>query len=146
MTNGILLYPENRPIKGLKSKYATDWESLFLGFQSTYSFPSNVNVNTLFRYHFLEYGAVADWNLRTDLAHPVSFRHSGYGQGAELKCGISYLINNWRLTFSYNHVRFKIKDGQDRLFFSTGSMVKSRLNEVEWRSQSLSFEIGYIFQ
>lgn len=146
MTNGKLLYPENKAISDLDSKYSTDWESAFGGVSCNYFLPFQINISALFLYHDLDYEAEANWNLRDDFAHPVSFRHSGDGYGSELQCGIGYSIRNWCLEFSYNYKQFEIEDGKDELYFSSGLMIESRLNEVEWESESISLEVVYTFE
>ncbi len=146
ITGGNVLFPEKRPIYGLNSKYATDWQGFFAGIRSQYLFQSAVNINAFFHFHYLEYAAVADWNLREDFSHPVSFRHSGYGKGMEWGVGIGYSIGNLNLELGYKYKFFKINNGRDELYFSTGETVRSNLNEVEWQSDSFTFKISYTFE
>lgn len=146
MTNGSLVYPEKRPIIDLNSKYSATWESLFTGLTGSYSLPIGINIDASFKYHDLEYEAAANWNLRHDFAHPVSFRHFGDGYGAELGCGIGYQITNWQFNLSYRYSEFKINDGRDELYLSSGYTAKSQLNEVEWQSEAINIEVGYTFE
>lgn len=111
-----------------------------------------------FRRHFLEfrseyhkavYYAEADWNLREAFMHPKSFDHKAEGNGVvmdvayvydfrfqrdvTLTMGLAYRIDSWQAL-----------DGFDTLYLSSGEVVSTRLNGVEWGAESVSVSIKFI--
>lgn len=131
---------------GLNSTYDTKWTGYFTGLEYSYSM-SSFRFNTNIMYHKLSYEAYANWNLRSDLEHPISFKHSsknGYGIGYEIK--LSYIFNNTITIFSnYTKKIFSVKNGQAMNYNSDGSIGFAYLNNVKLETNMISIGIHYKF-
>ena len=91
-----------------------------------------------FEYHWADYYAEADWNLRTDFKHPKSFEHEADGWGVVFRTGGDYALNNtWSLNFNWDLQKWETDEGIDRTFFSNNTVGQTQLNEVNWESFSL---------
>ena len=134
------------PIAGLNSTYDTAWYGPWLGLDATAFLSRAWTLNAGIEFHRLYYQAKANWNLRSDLAHPKSFEHEGNGYGMIFHLGSAYaLTSRLKLTVAADLRRFSIRDGIDRIFSTDGQMGTSRLNEVNWQSQLLTAGLLYNF-
>lgn len=69
------------PIAGLDTHYDAEWQGPWLGFTMLMDTTDRTRVTLDVEYHYADYRAEADWNLRTDLAHPLSFIHETRATG-----------------------------------------------------------------
>ena len=87
MTDGYQTIPAFGSFPGLDSTYETRWYGPWIGVDfkiQTREFDSFVKravFYTTLEGHSVDYDAEADWNLRTDFAHPKSFEHDAEGDG-----------------------------------------------------------------
>jgi hypothetical protein len=136
---------------GLNSTYEARWRGPWLGLDAGYTVvmprPSIAMTFGLnLEYHWADYSASADWNLRSDLAHPESFEHEAAGTGV-------VVTGKWRCQFagrfglrlSFNYQDWSTDAGTDRVYLSTGEVDETRLNEVNWTSRGVLFGIDYTF-
>lgn len=143
--------PEVGPFSNLYSAYEARWRGPWLGIDACYDIkirrPSLAMTFGLgMEYHWVDYSASADWNLRSDLAHPESFEHEAAGTGFVMAA-------KWRCQFPFNlglNLRFSYQDwstnaGTDRVYLSNGQMDETRLNEVNWTSQAVLIGVDYTF-
>lgn len=139
--------PDNLgPFPGLDSSYDTKWWGPWLGTDLNWQLGERFTLSGAFAWHFADYEAKADWNLRDDLAHPVSFRHYADGHGLTLGLGLAYQLNNvWMLELSYDYQNWQADDGNSYTYAASGGSGRTRLNEVNWRSQSVLLNLGYRF-
>ncbi|NOQ77377.1 MAG: TonB-dependent receptor [Methylococcaceae bacterium] len=147
ITDGVSITPETGKIFGLNSRYKTEWLSPWIGLENNFIINDNYQLLVGFQYHRAYFDATANWNLRTDLKHPESFRHraEGYGFKASVNNFIS-LSNSWKLNLSIQYQYWQAdKNGKDTLFFANGRVVTSKLNEVNWSSYSIGAGIVYSF-
>lgn len=135
------------PIAGLDSRYQTRWKGPWLGVDLLFSIPATngpfTKIGVMFtcEYHRVDYDAEANWNLRTDYAHPVSFSHEAEGDGYVAGATILFEIKNgWGIHGGINAREMATSAGLDRTYFADGTTDDTRLNEVRWRS--LTFEAG----
>ena len=144
--------PPLGPFAGLDSTYEAQWWGPWVGLEI------NVDIVTGWRalsrvypyagleYHWAVYYAQADWNLRDDFEHPKSFEHEAMGNGIRMMVGIGTQFGrNWCVEVGYTEQQWSAADGTDRLFFSDGTQVETRLNEVNWASRSLGLVLRYQF-
>ncbi|MBT8351294.1 MAG: TonB-dependent receptor, partial [Deltaproteobacteria bacterium] len=131
--------PDFGPFSGLDSTYETEWKGPFIGLDFTFRRDEKSKIKpdmeTFLRleYHLVDFYAEADWNLRTDFAHPKSFEHEADGHGFILNTGIKFLFNsNWLLNLNLDYQNWSTDPGTDRTFFSNGTIGETRLNEVNW--------------
>ena len=134
------------PFPGLDSSYDTKWWGPWLGTDLSWQLSERATLCGALAWHFADYEAEADWNLRDDLAHPVSFRHYADGHGLTLGLGIEYRLNSaWLLELNYDYQDWQTDDGSSYSYAASGGSSRTRLNEVNWRSHSALFSLGYQF-
>ncbi|MBI2400388.1 MAG: TonB-dependent receptor [Deltaproteobacteria bacterium] len=133
------------PFSGLNSTYEAGWGGPWAGVDLAYQ-RGNLKLFGGFDFHVVYYRAEANWNLRTDFAHPVSFEHWATGTGIVFSAGGEYnLSQRWSLTASFKASDFRASDGTDRTYFSDGTAGDTPLNEVNWDSRSAFFGLNYRF-
>lgn len=153
MTNGkqTISVPPNQttplgPFSGLNSSYDATWNSIWLGFDFDTLLVGHLSIMAAYQYHIATYDAKANWNLRSDFQHPVSFEHTGNGSGWVAKLGLSYqLYTNWAITLTDIYQKWQITNGTDTTFFSDGSIGATKLNEVNWQSNAIQLGARYSF-
>ena len=131
--------PPEGPFEGLDSTFETRWIGPWLGVEFEHRVGRRPRVLAELEVHLPDYDATANWNLRDDFAHPVSFEHFADGQGYVLVLG-------WRgaeskvegLQIRLRAEAWRTDRGIDRTFFADGEVIDTRLNEVNWRSALLS--------
>lgn len=145
--------PDLGPLDGLNSTYRSVWHGPWFGFDLSYR-PSTKAFGGRYpmafgfslEYHYADYEAEANWNLRSDFQHPVSFEHFADGQGislsAEWHLGLSA---QWDFVFQTTFQRWKTGNGLDQVYNSNGTIGQTRLNEVEWRNHSMVVGANYRF-
>jgi hypothetical protein len=143
--------PEVGAFDNLNSTYEARWRGPWLGVDAEYTLVLPRPALTMsfglgLEYHWADYSASADWNLRSDLAHPESFEHeaggTGYVVAARWRCQFA---NHVGVRLSFNYQDWSTKAGTDRVYLSTGEVDETRLNEVNWTSRSALLGIDYTF-
>lgn len=137
---------------GLDSTYDAKWSGPFVGLDLGYTMGDNQNrprfeLSLSGEYHWPEYEAEADWNLRDDFTHPVSFEQSvTRAEGYKVKGGVRHYRNrrsSFGLDFSYTCL--KGNKGTDKTFFTDNTYGLLTLNNVRWESWSLLLTWQYQF-
>jgi hypothetical protein len=135
------------PFSGLNSTYDSEWYGPWIGIDLLFDAGEKVTLFGGFEYHWANFNAEADWNLRSDFAHPKSFEHDADGTGIIMSLGGEYhLTKPWYLSLNINYQDWSTDPGLDRLFFSDGSTTETRLNEVNWDSLAIMLGLTYRFQ
>ncbi len=141
ITDGYQTIPATGAFGGLNSSYKARWRGPWAGLDLGYG-RSVFSLTGTFEYHVVSYHAEADWNLRTDFAHPKSFEHNANGTGYIAALGADYrLKRGWGVFAGLDYLEFKTGSGIDRTYFSDGTIADTRLNEVNW--SSYSFNAGF---
>jgi len=140
------------PIDGLDSRYETRWKGPWLGVDLLLSIPCQegpfTRIGVIFtgEYHWVDYDAQANWNLRSDYQQPLSFSHeadgSGFVAGAKL---LFEARNRWGINLGMNVQEMATDAGLDRIYYSDGTIAETRLNEVKWRSYIFEAGLSYRF-
>ena len=128
---------------GLNSSYDARWLSGFFAVSDTISIQKH-QLTLSARFLQTDYQAKANWNLRKDFAHPVSFQHDAVGRGTHFE--ISYKIplsQDFSLYSAWTQNRMRTDSGIDTVFFADGSTGITKLNGVEWKSQTVSVGVSY---
>jgi hypothetical protein len=102
--------------------------------------------------HRPNYSATADWNLRDDFRHPVSFEHKAIGLGGVLELGWQELPSqrDWQWGVDLMIQRWHTGAGTDTTYLNTNydpscdpyCTATTRLNEVNWSSNSLNITVN----
>jgi hypothetical protein len=134
------------PFDGLDTTYNTKWEGPWIGLRGEFDFNHKVGLFIDAEYHIMDFEADADWNLRSDFAHPVSFEHFADADGGSISAGITFSpTNTFTLVVTASYSESNTDAGLDRTYFSDGTSLTTRLNEVEWKSASIMFTPIYRF-
>ncbi|NNL42131.1 MAG: hypothetical protein HKO79_06515, partial [Desulfobacterales bacterium] len=109
-------------------------------------FKPDIETYLRIEYHVVDFYAEADWNLRTDFAHPKSFEHEADGHGFILNTGIKFLFNsNWLLNLNLDYQNWSTDPGIIRFFNADGTRTIQQLNEVNWTSYAIMAGIAFHF-
>ena len=134
------------PFSGLSSTYSATWTSIWLGFDFNTPLFNKLALTSAVQYHLADFVGQANWNLRSDFAHPVSFEHDGTGTGWVIKLGFSYqLYSQWAITLTDIYQKWKIENGTDTTFFANGTAGTTPLNAVNWQSNAVLVGARYSF-
>ena len=140
------LPPPVGEISGLDSSYTAYWYGPWLGLNTDYQASKKFKMTAGVEYHWVNYFAQADWNLRSDFEHPVSFEHDANGNGVVWNLrGQYFLDEKWSWLLKGNIQRWKTDNGTDRTYFDDGTVGRTRLNKVNWHSYSLTTGLQYLF-
>lgn len=132
---GYKVLPSVGPFAGLDSSYDAEWRGPWVGLSGQLRFAKRARLGGGVEYHRTDFEAEANWNLRSDLAHPVSFRHDGDGEGMVYRLHLGWqLAGPWQLNFDGRYQDWRVENGLDTAFGSTGSVGVTRLREVTWES------------
>lgn len=126
------------PITGLNSTYDAEWQTGWVGLELEFKPSPHFEIYGSVEYHEGQYEAEADWNLRTDLDHPISFTHesdeaSGVASNIGIRIGWRNILLNAELRFR----EFKAEDGTAKTYLATGTKDETLVNEVNWESTSV---------
>jgi hypothetical protein len=146
--------PALGPFPGLDSSYDAQWASVWLGADVNFDLQQSGLFYTRGALHLAQYLAQANWNLRTDLAHPVSFEHDAVGSGVVLEVGWQKTTVgkgwNWGMGLSWQ--QWQTRPGNARTFsVKAGAPCfgncysDTRLNEVNWTSTEINFNLSKQF-
>jgi hypothetical protein len=144
--------PDTGPINGLNSTYRATWKGLWGGCDLRYQIISKSQIKKIpmelgisFEVHKVQYTAVADWNLRNDLQHPISFEHEADGIGYVLEGEwLVRLVPKWDIHLQLCYQKWSTDPGTDRVYL-LGDTTTTRLNGVNWQSRSFVLGVTYKF-
>lgn len=134
------------PFSGLDSSYDSRWAGPFLGLDLLWDLREQGNAFLRLEYHWVKYHAEADWNLREDFAHPVSFEHDADGQGWVLEAGWTQPLpgDGWVWGVSVGLQRWRTGEGDTRFYLvdpappcNGACYSQTQLNEVNWISRTI---------
>lgn len=146
MYDGNQTIPASGAIFELNNSYNTQWKGSWLGMDALLGLGGNISLNSTVEYYWVDYTADANWNLRSDLAHPVSFSHVAKGNGTLMSVGASYRFSrNFLMNASYERQLWKTYAGYDQTNFSYGATSYYTLNPVSWDSRAFSLKAVYQF-
>ena len=172
LTDGFQTIPSTGAFENLDSTYDTKWKGPWVGVDLSVEATAAITLFGSVEYHWADYEAEANWNLRDDLAHPVSFKHSADGNGLVVSAGGTFALNkHWFVNANVNFIDWSTDPGTDQTFTvsetvtdddttdddttddttdttttttSTDSAFSS-LNEVNWNSFSIMLGVTYRF-
>lgn len=137
---------ETGPFNGLESSYNTKWAGVWYGVRLQYEHSKRWKIFAEYQYHDATYEATGTWNLRADLAQPISFSHEADGSG-------DVFVISWRFTPSRGYMleiigkyqQWETKPGIDRTYGAGGGTLDTRLNEVVWESKEALIRSVWFF-
>jgi hypothetical protein len=115
----ITAMPPLGSFSGLDSTYEAEWYGPWAGVDFWFEADDENYLIVRFEYHLADYFAQANWNLRTEFQHPVSFEHEAEGYGTVLSIGWHHTPKNaWQYSFRVDYQRWETDEGLDRVFFN----------------------------
>ena len=152
ISDGHQTIPPTGPFAGLDSSYDTEWKGPWVGVDLSFraaelkTFAHRFETFFSYEYHWADYDAEADWNLRDDFQHPKSFEHDTDGNGWIIRGGFNLVFQRHvALNFNFDYQDWDTDSGTDKVFFANGNKAKTRLNEVTWTSYSLGLGLSIRF-
>ena len=138
--------PVGYQMPDLDSSYKTDWQGVWLGLDLDWTVNEKHSFAASFEYHIMDYEAEANWNLRHDLAHPVSFEHEADGDGVVFSLDYKYRSSQeYSFSIGVNYMDFETDSGTARFHSAGGATTSTKLNEVEWESYAVHADFEYRF-
>ncbi len=136
--------PPVGPFPDLDSSYEATWQGPWVGVDLWWDAGGRSRVLGRLELHRADYDAVADWNLRSDFQHPVSFEHDADGRGVLVEAGwIVEISLRTKLRLGLEYQDWTTAAGTDTIYFFDGTVETGKLNEVVWRSQSITAGVTY---
>ncbi|AFJ01437.1 hypothetical protein Q7C_258 [Methylophaga frappieri] len=132
---------------GLRSSYDTSWFGPWVGLESVFFQTGKFSLGLNVEYHYIDYDATAEWNLRSDFAQPESFEHEadGYGWVTELRSQWHF-TPDLALTLDLQFQKWLAdRRGKDTTYLVDGTELTTKFNEVEWDSYGVSLGLNYVF-
>jgi len=152
MLDGYQTIPDLGSFPGLDSTYDATWKGPWIGVDVNLELKKISRIFSFmelcigYEHHWAKYNATADWNLRTDFMHPKSFEQEADGQGDKISLGLkNHFGTVTTLGIYYEQQRWSTQRGVDRVFLIDGQVIETRLNEVNWQSNTVRFEISIRF-
>ena len=130
---------------GLNSSFDTKWQGIWLGLDLRYELVQSMEMKLGYEYHSVNYYAEADWNLRSDFQHPVSYTHTANGEGQVIKFMLKIPFITWALDLEAKQSIWETDPGNDVTYFSSGAIGVTQLNEVTWKSRQLMLNASLLF-
>jgi hypothetical protein len=133
-------------LNGLDSRYRTGWRAFWAGVEPAVPVGQAHVLVRMAVWFPVSYSGEGTWNLRTDLAQPLSFAHNAGGWGYEARLSYSrWLTHSVGLTLSAGHLRRIVRDGPDTTFLADGTAVRLTLRDVSLTRTGLGLEIAKSF-
>jgi hypothetical protein len=152
ITDGFQTIPATGPFPGLDSSYDTEWKGPWLGIDMHFkaaeikTFAHRFETFFSYEYHWADYEAEGNWNLRDDFEHPKSFEHDADGNGWIIRAGFNFVLQRHiAVNFNFDYQDWSTDNGTDKVFFADGATAKTRLNELNWTSYALSLGLSVRF-
>ncbi|MEE9543231.1 MAG: hypothetical protein V3V95_05565 [Thermodesulfobacteriota bacterium] len=130
---------------GLDSSYDALWYGPWLGIDLRYKTRNRrLTLYGTFELHLVLYRAEANWNLRDAFQHPISFEHTGDGEGVLISVGGDYDIGRgWSLLANIDADAWRVKGGLDKTFNSDGTISATSVHRVNWDSVAFMTGLKY---
>ncbi|MDM1384369.1 omptin family outer membrane protease [Myroides marinus] len=125
--------------KKLNSTYKPRYHGVIYGLQTSYTIHNWQATLDISGIHLPSYLANANWNLREELQHPISFTHKSKASGYNLALHLGYHISkNLQPFITANYTQLDASKGTDKLYKINGNTHTTQLNRVH----SSNFHIG----
>lgn len=128
------------------SQYRADWRGGYLGAQLEFWLQPALSLRLDYQYQRLKYHAEANWALRSEFAHPLSFSHDAWGHNHQGQLALNFFASDgsgWQLALFGSQARTGSGNADVR-WANSGDVAQGsglRLQGVDWRSAGMS--LGY---
>ena len=148
MTMRELFYviPATGPYPGENSMYKAMWSGPWLGLEHSQELDRRTKLKLRLEYHLPHYRGECHWNLRDDLAHPVTNNHWADGRGTVVSLGLDHSLGkNWSIGAAIDYTSYTANKGTDQVNIADGSKIFISLNRVTWDSWAYRLTATYKF-
>ena len=138
--------PYYGPFAGLNNLYDARWQGPLLSLAAKLPLRNKQALSTNISYQWASYYATADWNLRQQFAHPISFEHRA--QGHVIAIGASWLFqlsDSYQLNLNTAYHQLNTQAGIENTFLRNGDIETLPLNAAHWTSHQFSIELSRQF-
>lgn len=151
ISDGQQIIPASGPIVNLDSNYHAVWAGPWLGINLRLEASQDTALIVAAEYHWANFTAKANWNLRSNLAHPLSFKQTSQGAGFIVSLALSHtLTKSWDVLARFELQNWRTDPGIDTQY-AVDPITKAvqptatRMNEVNWQSLSAGVAAIYYF-
>jgi hypothetical protein len=130
-------------LTGLDSLYQANWKGPQIDFGINYLYNKNAFLAN-YTYQDIELNAHTNWNLRSDLQHPVSMTQVGNGSGSKLSIGIERAVSNFS-SVSLLLSRYNYAASGTHTFHLLSGDASQKLNEVNWKADEIQLVYRILF-
>ena len=129
-TNTIQNYYMHSPdIEKLQTTYRAKWQGPGFSAGGDYYISKSFSTTADFAYYFITYSSVANWNLRREFEHPVSFVQNAKGNIIEGRLGLVYRLNAaFSLLLNGTVGRSTTKKGYDLAYLTNNTQPVTQFN------------------
>lgn len=129
----------------LNSTYTSEWTGAWAGM--SWEYKTRYHQLALgYKHYWMNYHAEADWNLRSDFAHPKSFEHWAVGGGSKFDVRYAlHLSPAFSVNLSWYRLDWGTGTGEDKVYFANGTTGGSQLNEVTLESTGYNLGLQLLF-
>lgn len=143
-TSGVT--PDVGPFPNLDSRYTATFDGGIAGAEFYIDSHHSWRFFLNYYYHQAKYHGEGNWNLRSDLAHPVSFAHDADGTGSVINIGMNFSPSvDWSTSLMFGYEKWHTSPGTDTTYKSNGTRIYTRFNEANWEVKRLLFSVLYSF-
>lgn len=136
-------YMRSEHIARLNSTYQSDWSGPGIAVGAEGKLGRAFTAELLGYYCFVNYKGVADWNMKKEFQHPVSFRQEAQGVVLETQLGLRYRLNSSYLLLLQGTLgRSWSRKGVDVAYFSDDTQASTQLNGTQRYDAGLKLGIA----
>lgn len=135
------------PFTGLNSTYHSRWQGPWLGVDLDIQLNNRFSLLGQLAWHWANFDARARWNLRRDLAQPVSFRQAASdARGVVGAIALRYALSErWALVMAAEYQEWRASGGTDTVYFVGGGTAEISLDRVNRQTAGGSLGITHSF-
>jgi hypothetical protein len=144
--NGTQLFPDSTILAGLDSRYEATWAGPWIAGVVAVGLARSTLLARLTFHARTRYRARGRWNLRYDLAQPLSYaqRATGWGWAMDMRYGYR-MSERLRFTIGLRRSVMVAKDGDDVAYAANGNAYGSQLIEAKSDDTALSLGVEMSF-
>jgi len=130
-------------LTGLDSLYQANWYGPKFGVGLSYKKNSSV-FSFNYSYQDIHFNGHTDWNLRSDLKHPISMTQKGRGSGTKISGSFETAVSDFS-SFSLVGNRYNYSAVGDHTFNLVSGDSSQKLNQVNWKASEIKLVYRSLF-
>lgn len=131
-------------LSALDSTYDSEWYGPWLGLDASFEATDRSDAVLRLEYHWADFYAESDANLRDDLAHPKSFTQWADAQGYLLNAAFRHIFaRQWVMGMEVNYQYWWSDSGTHKNYYSNGTSADATFNGANWNTFGIMFTVGY---